>query len=571
MQNSLLYGATSATLAVAILTQGAIVTESLTQQSDMQNTSSLVLQNLSNHSDTTNDALLPWLLTTKSVTAMAVTNISSTNNNNNSLSFAHSRIVDEGGGGVAVGVPTFIDNLMHVMSTTGAAMVNNVNTSINNNGASLNGSGMAATETPFLPYVMRPETYIVPVLFAFIFIVGVLGNGTLIVVFLGVRQMRNVPNTYILSLAIADLLVILTTVPLTSTVYTVDSWPWGSFLCTFSEFMKDVSIGVSVFTLTALSGDRYFAIVDPLRKFHAHGGGKRATRLTIAFAMSIWLWAILCAIPALIGSNVKKIDINKSKSFAVCYPFPGEWGVEYAKMVVMLRFLVYYAIPLLIIGIFYVLIARHLIYSANVPGEMQGAVRQVRARRKVAVTVLAFVVIFGICFLPYHVFMLWFYYWPTAQDDYNAFWHVLRIVGFCLSFANSCANPVALYFVSGAFRKHFNRYLFCQGSVIRHKKRHPNNDTLCMHRNTSLTSTASKRYYSSTRRSKFHHQSTIRSLLQETTITMVANGNHSGGPLTDMSDVALATEFCDHTPHPYSQQIQSNHQQHPSYRQMPLM
>lgn len=77
--------------------------------------------------------------------------------------------------------------------------------------------------------------------------------------------------SYIFSLALADLLVIVTTVPLTSTVYTVDSWPWGSFLCTLSEFFKDVSIGVSVFTLTALSGDRYFAIVDPLRKFHAHG------------------------------------------------------------------------------------------------------------------------------------------------------------------------------------------------------------------------------------------------------------------------------------------------------------
>lgn len=44
---------------------------------------------------------------------------------------------------------------------------------------------------------------------------------------------------------------------------------------------------------------------------------------------------------------------------------------------VLLRFLVYYAIPLVIIGVFYVLIARHLMYAANVPGEMQGAVRQV--------------------------------------------------------------------------------------------------------------------------------------------------------------------------------------------------
>lgn len=46
---------------------------------------------------------------------------------------------------------------------------------------------------------------------------------------------------------------------------------------------------------------------------------------------------------------------------------------------------------------------------------------------------------------------------PHSEEDYNDFWHVLRMVGFILSFANSCTNPVALYCVSGAFRKHFNR------------------------------------------------------------------------------------------------------------------
>lgn len=169
---------------------------------------------------------------------------------------------------------------------------------------------------------------------------------------------------YILSLALADLLVIVTTVPLTSTVYTFQSWPYGSLLCTVSEFTKDVSIGVSVFTLTALSGDRFFAIVDPLRKFHIHseyfkqyclwplifkfqpaqaeesinstritlvvwaaniklfplimwilnyfhvyfpttGGGRRATRMTIATAVSIWILAIICGVPAILGSHLK--------------------------------------------------------------------------------------------------------------------------------------------------------------------------------------------------------------------------------------------------------------------------
>ena len=79
-------------------------------------------------------------------------------------------------------------------------------------------------EVGYIPYNMRPETYIVPVLFALIFVVGVLGNGTLVVIFIRNRNMRNVPNTYIFSLALGDLLVIITSVPFTSTLYTVSSY-----------------------------------------------------------------------------------------------------------------------------------------------------------------------------------------------------------------------------------------------------------------------------------------------------------------------------------------------------------
>lgn len=80
-----------------------------------------------------------------------------------------------------------LENFINVTSTT--SIMPFVNSSM------WDAEGASATETPYVPYVMRPETYIVPVLFAFIFIIGVLGNGTLIVVFLAVRSMRNVPNT----------------------------------------------------------------------------------------------------------------------------------------------------------------------------------------------------------------------------------------------------------------------------------------------------------------------------------------------------------------------------------------
>lgn len=49
-------------------------------------------------------------------------------------------------------------------------------------------------------------------------------------------------------------------------IYTKEEWPWGRWLCRITESAKDVSIGVSVFTLTALSAERYCAIVNPLRK-----------------------------------------------------------------------------------------------------------------------------------------------------------------------------------------------------------------------------------------------------------------------------------------------------------------
>lgn len=52
-----------------------------------------------------------------------------------------------------------------------------------------------STESDYTPYKERIETYVVPFIFAIIFIVGVLGNGTLVIVYVRHRGMRNAPNT----------------------------------------------------------------------------------------------------------------------------------------------------------------------------------------------------------------------------------------------------------------------------------------------------------------------------------------------------------------------------------------
>ncbi|XP_069682848.1 neuropeptide CCHamide-1 receptor-like [Periplaneta americana] len=402
-------------------------------------------------------------------------------------------------------------------------------------------SSNTTTEIPYVDYSERPETYIVPVLFAIIFVVGVLGNGTLVLIFIRHRNMRNVPNTYIFSLALGDLLVIVTCVPFTSTVYTVDSWPYGELICKLSECVKDISIGVSVFTLTALSADRFFAIVDPMRKLHTGGGGRRATRFTISIAVLIWILAIIFALPAAIASYIRVFKLSDDKSFNVCYPFRVSWGEKYAEVMVIAKFVIYYAVPLVVISFFYLLMARHLILSTrNMPGEMQGQARQVRARKKVAKMVLAFVIVFAVCFFPQHVFMLWFYSdQEAAAQQFNGFWHAFRIIGFCLSFINSCINPIALYCVSGTFRKHFNRYLLCiccKNATVSGRGRS------VLGSNSCRTSLASRRHLGTLTSSR-RYATCTKSTWESTTVAHYNNTVRKHAPLTSQptEEISITT------------------------------
>ena len=309
-------------------------------------------------------------------------------------------------------------------------------------------------ETAYIPYELRPETYVVPILFALIFVIGLIGNGTLIYVFFRFRSMRTIPNTYIMSLAIGDLMVITGAMPFISTIYTFESWPYGEFVCKMSEFIRDVSIGVTVLTLTMLSAERYVAIVLPMRHI-AHQDK------TLAIALTIWLISIILAIPGAYNSFVWEVWIANEKVIYVCYPFPEHLGDWYPKMIVLAKFLFLYAIPLMLIASFYIMMARHLIKSLRNPvGKNLSHSKQIRARTKIAKIVLGFVLIFAVCFFPSQVFMLWYYFYPNASDHYNGFWHIWRIIGFVLVFVNSCLNPVALYIISGAFRAYFKRCLF---------------------------------------------------------------------------------------------------------------
>ncbi|XP_012062657.1 PREDICTED: neuromedin-B receptor [Atta cephalotes] len=361
-------------------------------------------------------------------------------------------------------------------------------------------------EYKYIPVAERVETYIIPVIFLLILIVGVIGNGILILILLRHTSMRNIPNTYVLSLALGDLLVIVTYIPFTLFVYVLDSWPWGLTICKLSEYAKDISIGVSVFTLAALSAERYCAIVNPIRR---HVAGLSAKPLTVLTASLIWVLAIVIAMPAVLFSEITSVPVLGNRRILICNPFPEEFGEIYRKSMVMFKFLAYYLIPLCVIAIFYLSMTWHLTLSTrNMPCELPDSDlhEQIKARKRVGKMVVCFIIIFVICFLPYHIYVLWFHFNPTAMDDFNSYWNTFRIFGFCLSFINSCVNPIALYLISRTFRQKFNKYLCCCL---------PGGSTVCGRNRTESSITQGNIILQKSRRINETSASTIRRRTQE--------------------------------------------------------
>ncbi|KAH1167930.1 hypothetical protein KIL84_003413 [Mauremys mutica] len=103
-------------------------------------------------------------------------------------------------------------------------------------------------------------------LYAAMVVMGMVGNCLLVHVIVQVKKMHNVTNFLIGNLALSDVAMCATCIPLTlAYVFEPRSWIFGSTMCCFIFFMHPVTIYVSIFTLATIAVDRYIVIVHPLR------------------------------------------------------------------------------------------------------------------------------------------------------------------------------------------------------------------------------------------------------------------------------------------------------------------
>ncbi|KAF1448447.1 Galanin receptor type 2, partial [Spheniscus demersus] len=293
----------------------------------------------------------------------------------------------------------------------------------------------------------QPESVIIPLVYLIIFLVGTVGNCLVLAVLLRNGQVKNTTNLFILNLGVADLCFILFCVPFQATIYTLEGWVFGPFMCKAVHFFIYLTMYASSFTLATVSLDRYLAIRYPL-----HSRELRTPRNTLTAICFIWGLSFIFSGPYL--SYYQEFQLA---NLTVCHPI---WEISQRKVMDICTFIFSYIIPVLILSLTYVRTIHYLWRSVD---PLQDMSESKKAKRKVTRMIIIVAVLFCLCWLPHHLVILcvWFGYFPLNHATY-----VLRILSHLISYANSCVNPIVYALVSKHFRKGFKKIFIC----LLHKK-----------------------------------------------------------------------------------------------------
>ncbi len=229
----------------------------------------------------------------------------------------------------------------------------------------------------------------IPVVYGCSFVIGIIGNGMVVAVIYRHMKLKTVANVFVLNLAISDL-TFLITLPFWATFTAMGyHWPFGTFLCKASAGLVIFNLYTSIFFLTALSIDRYLAIVHPVRS-------RRQRTLFYAnlTCVLIWLFALLLSAPTALSRDV--YDIGNS---TLCAVWHRSEQIHLLVTLSVLKSVLGFLVPFLVIITCYCLIGRALLDSR---GLLRKSVRsrEDETLRMIAATVLAFFV----CWAPHQAF-----------------------------------------------------------------------------------------------------------------------------------------------------------------------
>ncbi|XP_073451459.1 C3a anaphylatoxin chemotactic receptor-like [Aquarana catesbeiana] len=244
-------------------------------------------------------------------------------------------------------------------------------------------------------------------------LLGVPGNALVLWV-TGVKMERTVTTVWFGNLALADIMCCLC-LPFGVVQSFYQEWLYGPVLCKMLSFILLFNMCTSVFTLVAISVDRWILVVHPV-----WARNHRTIKMAWMICLAIWMLSCVMCLPE---AFYKIYDTSHNR--ISCYSEP-HIREPFNLTLAMFGFL----IPLIIICICYI----HLAFAVK-------DIRFSEVSRKTIKMSISVIVVFFITWAPYHIIGVIHLYTD------NEVLGILHLVSIALAMFNSCINPILYVFM----------------------------------------------------------------------------------------------------------------------------
>ncbi|XP_061444942.1 C-C chemokine receptor type 7 [Rhineura floridana] len=295
--------------------------------------------------------------------------------------------------------------------------------------------------------IRRFRATFLPIIYSLVCFVGLAGNSLVVVTYIYFKRLKTMTDIYLLNLAIADILFLLT-LPFWA-VSAAKYWVFKAFACKAIHCICQMSFFSGMLLLLSISIDRYFAIVQAPSAHRLRSQRVFASKVT---CLSIWILAFILSVPELVHRGVYQSEFQEPRcSILADNLLAFSTGIRASQMIFG------FLLPFLVMTFCYWITIRTLLQARSF-----GKHRAI----KVLITVMVVFVIFQ---LPYNSVMLVetisAFNHTSGQCDTIKRLDVANEVTYSLACFRCCLNPFLYAFIGVRFRNDLLRLLKDLGCI----------------------------------------------------------------------------------------------------------